>query len=361
VTGPKLPKPQALDVVPASEVGALIEETDRVFVDLERELQAVNAEAAEVEALAAVEGIDPSASTWTMVRLQRFLDDLREEARRDAAATIGVAEQRVRVERADALQARGLAVAPAPAFAPPTTTAPTDVPRPVPTSDPGAGPVVIDDEPTSVVAPSTVAAGGLVFAATASEPRSRPVAEAHANGNGFAPQVPSVRTAGALDASAPVQAPVVARETSTGIVDAAPVVVTPLTPLFGDPAPPPAPAPQPATAPQSASPLDGDGDFWQPNGTAPITFDQAAPPLIVPVPPAPPQDGVESAPATEAHDGKRSKRRSKKQKAPKPPKAQKPPKDRRGVGSVAKKLPVAAILEVIAVLLILVFILLRLS
>src|SRR5262249_45685350 len=55
-------------------------------------------EAEEMERVAADTGVDPLSSSWTMVRLQRFLNDLRSEAERDAAATIEVARHRARVQ-----------------------------------------------------------------------------------------------------------------------------------------------------------------------------------------------------------------------------------------------------------------------
>src|SRR3974377_2288097 len=89
--------PVLLDFVPAQTVRALIEQVDRDFTDLEHRAADATALADELEARAADEGIGPQSSQWGMEKLQRFLDDMRDEVDRDAAATVEVARHRARV------------------------------------------------------------------------------------------------------------------------------------------------------------------------------------------------------------------------------------------------------------------------
>jgi len=268
-----LTRPVALDVVPASEVANLIETTDRDFSQLERDASAARDAALDAETKARQAGVDPKSSAWTMVRLQRFLDGLHEEAMRDAAATIEVARQRARMRLDEArANARG-------------DSAPRPVlPPPIPPVAPALRPVAPVPQPEPTVMPprpEPFAPARVVTLAPA------PVTNGHTQ-----PAPPE----GAFARSGPESAPTLL----------APVVAPP--PVA---APPPAPAPMAPLAP-----------------VAPVA------PVVAP-PPAP----VASAPVAAA------------------PAPVQPAKKR----GFFRRLPIAAILEVIAVLLVLVFILLRLS
>ena len=220
----KLPKPQAIDVVPASDVSALIEATDRAFVQLERELEIARSEAEQLESLAAAEGIDPAASTWTMVRLQRFLEDLRDEARRDAAATVDVAQQRVRLDMDEAASMVGFGDASTPRFAwaadvassrPPQPLEPLQ-PRRTPNQPPGAVTSAARFATEPALVPTPPAAGPVTTAAVSAPP---PVV-AVANGNSFAP--PNETIAFGSVVSTPDAAPATMHSSAT---------LTPLAPM----------------------------------------------------------------------------------------------------------------------------------
>jgi hypothetical protein len=339
VNQPKLSKPQALDVIPASEVSSLIEETDRVFVQLERELEIASAAADELEAQAAAEGIDPTASTWTMVRLQRFLEDLRDEAERDAAATIEVAQQRARFERDDPPLLVGFASDPGPLLAPPVASAPD----PAPAAWPGALPrdpapeVAHDELPNAATAAALIASAAVPPASPETPtPALMPTMVETPATNGSSHPAPNHASAPdttvlVRDAAAPSEAG--QRPTTT-------------MPLLAPVAPPAAHLSE---------------EFWAAPERAAAPVVDAAPatvaPVVVPVP-LPPEPGSGGDVADEESRTTKGKgKRAKKQKPAKAPKPQREPRGR----SAMKRLPIAAILEVIAVLLILVFILLRLS
>jgi len=278
-------RPEPLDVIPVERVSTLIADADRDFVELERRAAEATADAEEAERLAGEMGVDPKSSTWTMVRLQRFLDGLREEAARDAAATVQVARHRARVRIQEAQElAAGSPIAPLPA--PPFSFAPAD-PPPAPVGVNGAG--VSAEYPPWSGAP-------LVVAAT----------------------------------SAAVM-------TDLGT----PVAPAPAPPVF---APPPEPSSAPplpivgSTMPATAAPPPSP---WEPSPTVAMsvpvgaaatamTAEHFAPPTWSGAAPA-------AAPPPMTKKGKPMKARS------------------------SRRFPLSAILEVIAVLLILVFILLRLS
>ena len=302
-----LPRPAALDVVPASEVGALIERTDREFTELEARAAEAAARADEAEQLARAAGVDPKSSTWTMVRLQRFLDTLRAEVERDSRATLEVARQRARMRMAEATS--GVASAPLTPMAP------------SPTAAEPALPVVADEAAWSV------------------EPGERP-----------APPPPVMPTSSATPPVSPASVPIVhprpeppaasiggpARTNGHGAtLLAAGIAVAEVAPMPSVVAPAvPAAVPQPAPSPAEARVAAPPAPAAQ---AAPMVAPTVVPPspVVAPAPAMAPT--VPAAPTAEP--------------ATVTPASKKP----------RRKLPVAAILEVLAVLLVLVFILMRLS
>jgi hypothetical protein len=301
----RLIPPTRVDVVPASEVGALIEQTDREFVELEQRAHEARAQAEEHEALAAAEGIDPSSSTWTMVRLQRFLDGLRDEAHRDAAATVGVAEQQAKLRLEDA---RAEAERRRLGYLPDALVPPVQEPEPQPPVATVPPVVPIVERPTPVQAPPVVAT----------------VLEAP-------PSVPFAPAQNHTDLHAPDEA----RPTGPGAVALATETVTRV-----------APEPLPNEQISPAEHL-----FWGPPVDEPSPLDGA-----IAAPPAATAALSLGAPAPVAPEVETRTGTGKRPKTPKPAKTPKPKSP-----SLLRRLPVAAILEVLAVLLILVFILLRLS
>ena len=273
-------RPETFDIIPADEVGALIEATDRDFVDLERRALEASHAAEEAEAAANEAGIDPKAATWSMVRLQRFLDTLRDEALRDAAATVGVARHRAKVRiddaRASADGGGTLYSRSAAAWAPP--------PPPPP---------LAQDQPSE--SPGSSRHQTLVV------PVAREAPPAPTNGSGHSGNATGSTIVAAVVAAPPV---VLAQP----LVEEAPVL---------------------------------DEHFWvsEPTNTivsrrAPAVTADPAPPVVAEATTSPPPLPPSTAPAPKTAPQKRS---------------------------VLKRVPVSAILEVIAVVLILVFILLRLS
>src|SRR5262245_8128046 len=106
---PRLQAPEVLDLVEADQVGEQIANTERDLADLEQRATEASNAATRAEDAAQAVNIDTSATTWTIVRLQRFLEDLRAEAERDARAMIDVARHhaQLRVDDARAMAARG--------------------------------------------------------------------------------------------------------------------------------------------------------------------------------------------------------------------------------------------------------------
>jgi hypothetical protein len=303
MNNPRFSRPVPLDVVPAAEVGDLIESADHEFVALERELAERSAEAAELEASAKTMGVDPDGSTWGMIQLQRFLEGLRHEAHRDADASLEVARHRARVRLVDAEEeAQALRTGSPPARpAPPAWNPPVDDHRP-PGSD--------DDRPRVDPWPITDVAG-----ASATETSTdAPVHEPPPPPAFVAEPDPSPLMVIPL-------APPVPEERSPNGADPAPAPANPVLDAPHDlpPEDPPRLLPAPASAHETV--------FWSDAGEVSSRLAAAPPPVAEP----PPANLSEPAP-------KRTK------------------KARR-----ARRIPISAILEVVAVLLILVFILLRLS
>ncbi|MEI8002651.1 MAG: hypothetical protein WCI50_15010, partial [Actinomycetes bacterium] len=138
----RLRLPEVLDLVDAGSVEGQITRTELELADLEREAAELCAAADAAEESARLGNLDLGSSTWTIVRLQRFLEELRVEAERDAATMIEVARYRARM-------ASGVAVPHPAAHVPGIPTdlrlvpaAPATPPPPAP-SRPIADPVVV--------------------------------------------------------------------------------------------------------------------------------------------------------------------------------------------------------------------------
>jgi hypothetical protein len=304
MTESRLTPPQPLELVPAADAVALIDAARRELDELGTRAAEARAVADEVSARAEREGADERASTWAIVRLQRFIDTLREEVERDAQTVVDAARRGVRDRSAES---RGeeplLGTGPLP-----------HVPTPTPIVERAVAPVA----PPEVLAP---AASTLV----ASPPVEAVVAAPTPAPEEAAPAAP-----------APAQAPVRA---------SAPAVVL-------APVPVPAPAPLAPESPADAPPIVSAVSWTAPsvavtpaaNGNAHTAFETpvTAPVVVAPVPVAP----VAPAPV-----------------APAPVIAARAAP----VAAPAKKrgflhgFPVSAALEVLAVILVLLFILLRLS
>jgi hypothetical protein len=97
-----LTPPEPLDLVAFEHVRAIIEESDRDLTELERRATEATAEADEAEARAADAGVDGPASQWTLVQMQRFVNSLRAEAELERNAILEVARYRARVRVNDA-------------------------------------------------------------------------------------------------------------------------------------------------------------------------------------------------------------------------------------------------------------------
>src|SRR5262245_8292911 len=104
MTRVRLEAPEALDLVDADEVAELIASTKRELDGLERHARDAVAAATAAESTAAAVQVDAAATTWTIVRLQRFLDGLREEAADDARTMVEVARYHAQVRVDDARQ-----------------------------------------------------------------------------------------------------------------------------------------------------------------------------------------------------------------------------------------------------------------
>src|SRR5215467_6360099 len=98
----RLTPPEPVDVVSAEEVRAVIATTDRELAELDREVQAALGDAESAEALAREAGVDGRASTWAMLRMQRFLDGLRSETDIEIIELLDVARTRARARLEEA-------------------------------------------------------------------------------------------------------------------------------------------------------------------------------------------------------------------------------------------------------------------
>ncbi len=97
MTSLRVPLPEPFDLVPVEEVERLVAETDREFQLLERRAADAVAAAEAAERRQRELAWDDTTSTWTIVRLQRFLDQLRHETEQERAAILEVAELRARL------------------------------------------------------------------------------------------------------------------------------------------------------------------------------------------------------------------------------------------------------------------------
>src|SRR5262249_51607817 len=91
-----LTPPEPLELVSADEATAIIDETRADLDSLEARAAESRRVADAVEARAAEEGADERASTWAIVRLQRFIDGLRAEAEHDAETVVEAARRGAR-------------------------------------------------------------------------------------------------------------------------------------------------------------------------------------------------------------------------------------------------------------------------
>jgi len=308
---PRVQAPEALDLVDAAQFSGDVAEIERELAELTERAAAAVAAADDAETTARSVDIDVAATTWTIVRLQRFLDDLRAEAERDAATMVEVSRYHARVRAADAREM-------------------------VTRGDRHRRPAVID---------SGVAADPVV-ADVPRLPFATPAAPA-------TPVVPLVVPASAVIGPTPVADPVAAMPT-------APVaaVVTPPLPQ-AQPMPvapqPSAFAPAPQIQPQPMPVAQQPPAFVQPQPQPPIAPAAAVaavavpraavappPPVLAPQPPvvAPVVQEPEAPPAGNQKPSKKSKKSG--------------ARKRRG-------LPLSAILEILAVLLLLAFIVFKLS
>ena len=98
----RLAPPEPIDLVSADEVERLISSTDEELAALDREAVAALAAADEAEAWMRSAQVDEQSSTWAMVRLQRFLAALREEAERDSETVVELAQRRAAFQLAEA-------------------------------------------------------------------------------------------------------------------------------------------------------------------------------------------------------------------------------------------------------------------
>ena len=279
----RLQAPEVLDLVDADEVGDLVARTEREFAVLQKRAAEAVTAAEQAEASARLVDVDAGATTWTAVRLQRFLDELRAEAERDAASIIEVARchARMRVEDARATVSRGGTARP---------------------------PLVIGgvrDEPTErFEVPLPPATGAAVAVPVVSTAASMPEAA-----------VPAPQAAVPVpEAAVPVpEAAVPVREAAVPVPEDVPMAAPPVAPAvaLADP-----PRSELAPAAPPAAP---------------------APAFAVPM--------VEPTPAPTASDTSR--------------KAKKP--SRRATSGRRRFLPLSAVLEIVAVLLLLAFIVMKLS
>jgi hypothetical protein len=274
-------RPSPVELIAADEVRRVIADVDLRLATLERKAAESRATADELERRAEAEGVGAEASTWAIVRLQRFLDGLRAEAEQDAATIVAAARKgadaRIEEARADAAHVRHAASAnydPGPVAPRVTAIERFDAPPVLPT--PVAVPV-----PNPVVATEVIA-----------------VVDAQANGHPEGDADDDVRWA-------PMGVPVQAATNGAATSAPPPPPSAPAASVYAPPAPAPAPAPVPAFAPE------------------PVPEPPAAPPVELT--------------------------------APAPTLA--PPRRKRFL----RGFPISAVLEVLAVLLVLLFILLRLS
>jgi hypothetical protein len=309
MTSPRFTRPLPLDVVPADQVGDLIESADREFVGLERELEERTAEADELETSARAMGVDPDGSSWGLIQLQRFLEELRHETRRDATASVEVARRRAELRLVEAHEeAERVRAGAPPRAAPPPATRTMGLPADHTPNGTGAA-------TAPPVEPWLVRDAAVV------------ITEEEAPGaHGASPPLASVLPIEPEPLTVvPLLEPAPADVFTNGVGPTAPPDVS-----LGLADQPPSPPELPPTLLPAPPPNAYDTVFWSDQGEGNGRVD---------APPPPPAATSEPPPADLSK-----------------PVPKRPRKSRR-----LRRIPVSAILEVVAVLLILVFILLRLS
>ena len=219
-TSLRAPRPEAMELIDADRVGDLLTSTEQRLRDLEEEANRTVAAAADAEGAAEKVEADPASTTWTLVRLQRFITDLRNEAVRDAETIIEVARQHanIRVDEARLMAERGIdpstvelearrrvpppTVVPDPPTAP-VPPAPIVVQAPVPPAPaPGAASPVMPVVPVVAVPPTAL------VPPTAPVPPVAPVAAPPAPPVAASPVAPVIPAAVVAAAAMPAAAPV---------------------------------------------------------------------------------------------------------------------------------------------------------
>jgi hypothetical protein len=228
----QLAAPELVELLAPDDVSSLIGDTHRELARLEHRAAQARATADQLEHRAKLEGADERASTWAIVRMQRFVDGLREEAERDSETLVDAARRRAGstidpfLDHPVTLGEAGVraSVAPQPDVAPRHDVALAPVPPPMPAAEAPVAP------PAAPVAPvPVVQAAPVVDApAPATSLQWSPVDDVSAESNGAA-HAPVAPTG--------VAAPVV--EPPGPAVEVAPVV-----PIAPAPVPPSSDAPK---------------------------------------------------------------------------------------------------------------------
>jgi hypothetical protein len=315
----RLTPPEPLELVPADEVHAMIASTDRELAMLEREAAAACGAADEAEARAREAGVDGRASAWAMVRMQRFLDGLRGEADREVNEVLDVARARARARiddaHAEAAVIRGDTN---------SGTPPREGSRgtPDPRHEPERGSPGADlDEQAAAPVPSIGSAAVATLASVETDALVEPASEVEPipgpEPTPWVPIAPVVVAAPATEPAVVDHAPSAGEDADNHEASAAETDDPDTT--------------MPATAVDAIAPADADAITW--NAIAPAIATET----VTEITPAA-SDPLTEKPQVDFWQ-------------------EPPPKSKKGW----RRIPVSAVLEVLAVLLILVFILLRLS
>jgi hypothetical protein len=89
----RLPPPELVDLIPAEDVRSIISRTDCELAALERQAAEATSSAEREEDRVRDLGVDGEASTWAMVRLRRFLDGLRAETEQEVDSIVDLARE----------------------------------------------------------------------------------------------------------------------------------------------------------------------------------------------------------------------------------------------------------------------------
>jgi hypothetical protein len=240
MTGMHVTRPEPVELIPGEEVDHLIAEIDLRLASLEREAANANTIADDAARRAGREGVDEQTSTWAIVRLQRFLDGLREEAEHDARTVVTAARKgaSARVEEARAGATLDRHVPDDSASAVSAVPVPVLEPTPAPVAVAPAravGPVVIETPADASAIPAVVEPAPVPEADASVQWAIRVPEPPSSNGEGTSPRrltdIPVAQPAPVLAPAAPAWAPTAA----------APVVTVAPAPV-ASPAPAPAPA-----------------------------------------------------------------------------------------------------------------------